>query len=104
MEKRIIWLAVSLIIFVFSPAHAGTLTVEYETDRPGCDYQTFVLPGIQHGNYNPCMDACGLDFNCEAWNFDPRSGTPTCFLKNCVPAATASSSHPLVTSGVKFPQ
>jgi hypothetical protein len=86
MEKRIIWLAVSLVIFIFSPAHAFTLTpAQSAEDLPGCDYKNFVLPG---GNntpnyvlYDVCMDACGLDSSCQAWNFDPRSGKPTCFLK-----------------------
>jgi len=77
MERCIICLAMSLMMFVFSPAHAFTLTVEIDMDRPGCDYRNFAVPD----NYLVCKDACGLDSSCQAWNFDPRSGTPMCFLK-----------------------
>jgi hypothetical protein len=37
MEKRIIYAAVSIMIFVFSPAHALTLLAEQNIDRVGCD-------------------------------------------------------------------
>jgi hypothetical protein len=61
MEKRMICLAVSLMIFIFSSAHAFTLTVELGTDRPGCDYKNFGMPSANSNNYPACMDACGLD-------------------------------------------
>jgi hypothetical protein len=44
MEKPIISLAVSIMIFSFSPAHTFTLFVENGIDRPGCDFKNFVLP------------------------------------------------------------
>jgi len=101
MEKRIISLAVSLIIFVFSSAHAFTLINEYNTDRVGCDYRTFAVPGATFGSaYSACMNACGLDSGCQAWNFNPRSGTPGCFLKNCAPAPTVANG---TVGGVKLP-
>src|SRR5215813_3125076 len=101
MEKRIICLAVSLMIFVFSPAHAFTLTPEFDTNRPGCDYRNFAVPGANFGSaYSVCMNACGLDSSCQAWNFNSRSGTPTCFLKNCAPNPTAANG---TVGGVKLP-
>jgi len=102
MEKRIIWLAVSLLLFVFSPAHAQlSLPVEYDTDRPGCDYKNFVVPRANDPRtfYTVCMDTCGADPSCQAWNFDPRSGQPTCFLKNCAPAPTAAKG---TVGGLKY--
>lgn len=99
MEKHIICLAVSLMIFFFSPAHAFTLTFENNTDRAGCDYTNFVVPPANFP-YAACMNACGLDSTCQAWNFDPTSGTPLCFLKNCVPAPSV---HNGAVGGVKLP-
>jgi len=101
MEKRIICLAVSLMIFVLSQAHAINLPVEFDFDRPGCDYRSFAVPRANDLKkfYNVCQDACGADSSCHAWNFDPRSGTPMCFLKNCVPAATAAKG---TVGGVKY--
>ena len=101
MEKRIICLAVSLMIFAFFPAHAFSLIVEADTDRPGCDYKHFSVPLANDAKkfYNVCMNACGADSSCQAWNFDPRSGTPTCFLKNCVPAHTVAMG---TVGGVKY--
>jgi hypothetical protein len=101
MEKRIIWLTLCLMIFAYSPAHAISLYVEFDFDRPGCDYKNFVVP---HANdpkkfYNVCVDACGADPSCQAWNFDPRSGTPTCFLKNCAPLPTVAKG---TVGGVKY--
>jgi hypothetical protein len=97
MEKRIICLAVSLMIFVFSPAQAFTMSdLEFNASRPGCDFKNFVPPGA---NGQVCMNACGLDSRCEAWNFDSRSGTPICFLKNCAPEPITAIG---VTGGVKF--
>jgi hypothetical protein len=92
MEKRILCLTVSLMIFIFSPAHAFTLFYEGQTDRPGCDYRSFAVPGANDPSFSQvCANACGRDSTCQAWSFDPHtpgtsSGTPTCFLKNCVPA------------------
>jgi hypothetical protein len=79
MKKRIICLAVSLMIFVFSPAHAFSLIVETDTDRPGCDYGNFVVPGANSAStfYPVRENACGLDPSCQAWNLDPRSGVPS---------------------------
>ena len=102
METRLIRLAVSVMIFVFSPAHAFTLFVEAGIDRPGCDFKNFVVPGntdsaFFDSAFNVCMNACGLDQNCAAWSFDGRSGT--CFLKNnfCGPVRSGSS------GGIKLP-
>jgi len=96
MEKRIICLAVSIMIFVFSPAHAFTLFLpEFNTDRPGCDFRNFIVPGANGSNrfqtFAACMNACGLDPNCQAWSFDTGFGTEgsgTCFLKNNICRAT----------------
>jgi hypothetical protein len=104
MERSIICLAVSIMIFVFSPAHAFTLFAEVETDRPGCDFKNFVVPGANDANsrqtFVACMNACGLDTNCQAWSFDARSGTGRCFLKNNTCGATAS--HGTI-AGFKLP-
>src|SRR5262245_7933579 len=85
MERSIICLAVSTMIFGFSPAHAFTMVLD-EADRPGCDYKNFVAAGANPdanatSQYYACRDACGLDTTCQAWNFDRG----TCFLKNCTP-------------------
>jgi PAN domain len=102
MEKRIIYLAVSLMIlmiFVFPPAHAFTLTFESNIDRPGCDFENFEVP---IPGEILCMNACGRDPTCLAWNFDPVhfQGKLMCFLKNC---NTSPQSSVGLTSGVKFP-
>jgi PAN domain len=105
MEKRIICLAVSLMIFVFSQAHAINLPVEFDFDRPGCDYRSFAVPRANDLKkfYNVCQDACGADSSCQAWNFDNRSQrTPMCFLKSCVPVPTVNVVG--VIGGVKFSQ
>jgi hypothetical protein len=104
--KSITYLAVSLVIFVVSPAHAFEITVENDTDRVGCDYRNFPVPGpgvayIVSGYV--CGNECGLDPRCQAWNYDPTTGTPRahlCFLKNCVPDAISS---PGKVGGVKLP-
>jgi hypothetical protein len=53
MERSIICLAVSIMIFVFSPAHGFTLFPEVNTDRPGCDFKNFVVPGANASNAKP---------------------------------------------------
>src|SRR6516164_4503796 len=100
MERRIISLSVGFMIFLVSPAHAF-LAIENDMDRPGCDYKNFAVPGAYDPNkfFNVCMDTCGADSSCQAWNFDPRSGTPVCFLKNCAPAPTAANG---TVGGVKY--
>jgi len=104
MEKRIICLTVGIMIFVFFPAHAFTLLNEGGSDRPGCDLRSFPVPGANAGNnstvFNACKNACGLDTNCVAWNFDARSGTRTCFLKNVICGAVISGS---TEGGIKLP-
>ena len=101
MGKRLICLAVSLMVFIFFPAHAFTLRDEGQTDRPGCDFRSFVIPGANTSDFSSvCRDARGLDPACLAWNFDPRSGTPGCFLKNCAPAPTVANG---TVGGVKLP-
>lgn len=101
MEKRIVCLAVSLMVFVFSPAHALILTLESDTDRPGCDFRSFAVPAPNDHDASTriCSDACGLDSSCQAWNFDPRSGISNCFLKNCLTHPRASNG---TDGGVKF--
>jgi PAN domain len=97
MEKPIITLAVSIVIFSFSPAQAFTLFVENGIDRPGCDFKNFDLPGVDTGNSpqtsSVCANACGLDTNCQGWSFDAgtSTGTGKCFLKNarCRPTVRA---------------
>jgi PAN domain-containing protein len=97
MAKRIICLAVSLMIFVFSPVHAFTMSdLEFNASRPGCDFKNFVPP---QASLFVCVNACGLDSRCEAWNFDSRSGTAICLLKNCAPEPVSTIG---VTGGVKF--
>jgi hypothetical protein len=98
MGKRIICLAVSLVTFVFSPAHAFTLTIEENTDRPGCDYRNFAVPGSKPLPFSAYSV-------CQAWNFDywriSTSGAqPRCWLKNCAPAPTT---HNFTIGGVKLP-
>lgn len=101
MNKHIIGLAVSLMILFFSPAHAFTLTHDNDTYREGCDYKKFLVPPSTFP-YTICMDACGVDPACQAWNFVPRPGnsTPLCFLKNCVGARRGAIGP---VSGVKIP-
>ena len=83
MKTRSIFLALSLIIFVFSPARAATMSQrERETDRPGCDTQNFIMPS---SDPTICENTCGADPNCSAWNLD----TGRCYLKNCAPPAVA---------------
>jgi PAN domain len=93
MEKPIISLAVSIMIFSFSSAHAFTLLVENGIDRPGCDFKNFVLPGANTGNSpqtsSVCANACGLDTNCQGWSFDAGTTTGTCFLKNAICGPTS---------------
>jgi hypothetical protein len=67
---------------------------ETDIDRVGCDYKILANSYAQL-----CLIACALDSRCQAWNFDPRSSTPKCFLKNCVPAPTVFGG---MVSGVKF--
>ena len=104
MEKRIICLAAGIMIFVFFPAHAFTLLDEDGVDRPGCDFKSFVVPGNVGNSFSQvskvCKNACGLDPNCQAWNFDARSGTGTCFLKNIICGAVISGS---TDGGIKLP-
>jgi hypothetical protein len=68
MEKPIISLAVSIMIFSFSPAHTFTLFVENGIDRPGCAFKNFVLPSANTENSpqtsSVCANACALDANC----------------------------------------
>jgi hypothetical protein len=106
MEKHIFCLAVSLMIFGFSPAHAITISIEASIDRVGCDFKNFVSPRNSSSSsqldtdVQVCINACGADSNCQAWNLDRRSGTSMCFLKNCVPQKSISVG---VFGGVKFP-
>jgi hypothetical protein len=84
---------------------AFTLTTEFGTDRPGCDYRNFAVPGsrgIGSSVYPVCMDACGLDPSCQAWNYDySTSGTePRCWLKNC---AQTPTTHGGTVGGVRLP-
>ena len=103
MEKRIICLAVGIMIFVFFPAHAFTLLDEAGIDRPGCDFKNFSVLGANPESTskvsNACKDACGVDPNCQAWSFDARSGTRMCFLKNIICGAVISGSD----GGIKLP-
>lgn len=103
MQKRSIFLLVSLLIFLFSPTYAFMLLGESETDRPGCDFRNFVVPRANDPFFSVvCANACGRDANCRAWSYDTKfdgSGAGTCFLKNCVPAQIQSRG---AYSGVKL--
>src|SRR6476619_7031443 len=72
MIGKSITLAVSLVIFLFSPAHAFEITVENDTDRVGCDYRNFPVPGpgvAYLASGFVCANVCGLDPSCQAWNY-----------------------------------
>jgi hypothetical protein len=86
----------------FPQLHAFTLFFESGTDRPGCDFKNFVVPGANNASqfFTACMNASGLDSNCQAWNFEARSNTGTCFLKNNICGPTVS--HGTV-GGFKLP-
>jgi PAN domain len=90
------------MIFVFSPAHAFELSYESSIDRPGCDFENFEVPNSASGAGIICMNACGRDPSCQAWNFDPVhfQGKLMCFLKNCRPSPQSSAG---VTGGLKLP-
>jgi hypothetical protein len=73
------------------------LRAEDRTDRPGADYQNFVLDA-----WKTCEAACADDRTCAAWTYarpglqGPRGH---CWLKASVPAPV---DNPHTVSGVKF--
>jgi hypothetical protein len=103
MRKRTIFLALSLTVFGFSLAHAASMSShELNIDRPGADFDHFVLP---HADPLLCEHSCGADTRCAAWNYDPATppGTvqnPQCFLKESAPHPTLRLHG--VISGVKI--
>jgi PAN domain-containing protein len=103
MNKRTIFLALSLTVFGFSLAQAASMSPrESNTDRPGGDFEAFTLPKA-----DPllCENTCGANTRCLAWNYDPTpagGGTlqnPRCFLKD---SARTPTLRLRVTSGVKI--
>jgi hypothetical protein len=99
MKTRTISLALSLTMFGFSLAHAETMSLrENNVDRPceKCDIKIF---DATNGDPTICENECAVLSSCRAWNFDPGTGTPRCFLKNIVPTAKSS---PGLISGVKI--
>ena len=108
MEKRIICcFAVSLMIFVFSPAHALQMTIQTgfdvpcTPDIPNCDFRIIDQPNPS--DFTLCMNACGRDPSCVAWTFDPvhTPGKLKCFLKNT--RLPLRSSAATLVSGFKLP-
>lgn len=68
--------------------------LETNTDRAGSDYRSFGTspsPRI-------CQAICAQEAQCQAWSYSPNSGSPTCFLKNAVPARSTRTGF---VSGVK---
>ena len=96
MNKRTIFLAVSLMIFAFSLAHGATMSPrEFNIDRPGGDYRDFPL---RRPDPTVCESQCALEPVCMAWNYDTGGG-PRCFLKNVVTDAVRRRG---LVSGVKI--
>ena len=64
----------------------GVLTVEFDKDRPGRDYNSFDV-----GNsYRQCYDPCARDKRCRAYTFVPpgvQGPSARCYLKDAIPAA-----------------
>jgi hypothetical protein len=65
----------------------GVLTVEFDKDRPGRDYDSFDV-----GNsYRQCYDPCARDKRCRAYTFVPpgvQGPSARCYLKDAIPADT----------------
>jgi hypothetical protein len=99
MNKRVLLLAGSLIMFPISQAHATSMgPTEFNTDRPGSDLRDFALPAA---NPTICLNDCAADAACFAWNYEPAGATfaqPHCFLKSGAPQAVL---HNSLMSGVK---
>jgi hypothetical protein len=77
----------------------GTGGVEWSFDRPGQDYQNFVL---RWADPTACRDACLADSRCKAWTYvhpnTIQGPQPRCWLKHGIPQATANN---CCVSGVK---
>ena len=76
----------------------SNISIEYDTDRPGADYQDYDLP--QPG-YELCRDACAGDANCRAYTYvkpGVQGLKARCWLKSSVPAGGPSN---CCISGVK---
>lgn len=80
---------------VDTPAAAGVITMERDTDRPGQDYKNFEAPlGV-------CQAKCAAEPECKAYTW-VRSGSqgqpPVCWLKNGIPGPIKNDA---CVSGVK---
>ncbi|MBK5914636.1 PAN domain-containing protein [Rhodocyclus purpureus] len=67
-------------------------------DRPGSDYSSFNLPSASP---DLCLAACAKQASCKAWTYvkpGVQGASARCWLKNNVPAETAST---CCTSGTK---
>ncbi len=88
MRKLALFSILAMLAGVQVSHAAGDL--EWNTDRPGGDYTSFLLPV---DNPKMCQDACGGDFRCQSFTY-VRVGvqSPTnarCWLKSSVrPAGT----------------
>jgi hypothetical protein len=78
---------------------SGAGSMEWDTDRPGLDYDSFDLP---QADPQLCQDACSDDERCKAWTYvkpDTTQGpNPRCWLKFEVPQPVKSD---CCVSGVK---
>jgi hypothetical protein len=76
----------------------STVSVEYNTNRPGADYLQFELSG---DNPAGCSNACAADLRCRAFTYVARGvqgPNARCWLTSAAPPA---QSHGCCISGVK---
>lgn len=70
------------VICTASPA----LAMDFNTDRPGLDFENFDLPAA---NAYLCEDKCASDPKCKAWTYVKpntiQGPNPICWLKYAVP-------------------
>ena len=97
-KKKIISMTAIAVLFFVSIALMDSLALEYDTDRPGMDYNSFDLSSA---NPSLCEQACNADPNCRAFTYvkpGVQGTNARCWLKNGIPAAQPAT---CCDSGVK---
>lgn len=97
-KKKMVSLTAIAVLFFVTIAIMDSLSIEYDTDRPGMDYNSFDLSGA---NPSLCEQACNADPNCRAFTYvkpGVQGTNARCWLKNGIPAATPAA---CCDSGVK---